>query len=422
MEVKIAIKFFKSDKGYKRVFEELRKKWISYGRTAGNIEIKNPSAEEINAVKRFLGKNIDEEKIKFKMKEFEKALKESSFGEIELKELLEEYFQEKIITNKEKESMAISEKERFFQKIIERLKNEKENTEEAAFLLNKIIEEKNSIWKDEKGEEVLFYSIQAINFLKNFKDKIKLAVLGAKISLNPHYFDRGTAGGKLLIQFLVWLYNFQFPTTSEEYLEVYYKAGIETDSISSFTTAYGISLYTEKGIHQGYEELIKEQEIYLLTLSNLKKIVRAQGKNKKIFIIENQMVFSYLCEYFQGKNISMICTSGQLKTASLILVDLLCKEECEIFYSGDIDPEGIEIADKLISRSGNKIIPWCYTVEDYEKSISNRIVSEESLKKLDKIKNPYFKTLIERVTKEKRAGYQESLIEKMIEDIKLISL
>lgn len=153
-------------------------------------------------------------------------------------------------------------------------------------------------------------------------------------------------------------------------------------------------------------------------MSNLKNIVGAEGVSRKIFIIENQMIFSYLCECFKNSNISLVCTGGQLKTASLILIDMLCNSECEIYYSGDIDPEGIEIADKLLKRGNGRITPWCFSLEDYKNSISNKIISEQSLKKLEKVESDFFKELILKVKEEKKAGYQELILNKMIEDIK----
>ena len=68
--------------------------------------------------------------------------------------------------------------------------------------------------------------------------------------------------------------------------------------------------------------------------------------------------------------------------AGNLLIDMLCNSECEIYYSGDIDPEGIEIADKLLKRGNGRIAPWCFFLEDYKNSISNKIISEQSLKKL----------------------------------------
>ena len=132
-----------------------------------------------------------------------------------------------------------------------------------------------------------------------------------------------------------------------------------------------------------------------------------------------KLIYSYLENIHKDKSISILCTSGQLKTAALILIDMLCEAGCKIYYSGDFDPEGIEIAEKLIQRDKN-IVPWCFSKENYRKAISENIISDERLKKLDKIENICFKELIEEIKKERKAGYQELLLDKMKKDIEEI--
>lgn len=88
--------------------------------------------------------------------------------------------------------------------------------------------------------------------------------------------------------------------------------------------------------------------------------------------------------------------------AGNLLIYMLSNSECEIYYSGDIDPEGIEIADKLLKRGNGRITPWCFSLEDYKNSISNKIISEQSLKKLEKIESDFFKELILKVKEEKK--------------------
>jgi len=129
-------------------------------------------------------------------------------------------------------------------------------------------------------------------------------------------------------------------------------SGIYPDDISSYTTCYGIYFYESDREHESYRHFIEKGEKYVLTLSNLSRLTRAERSGKKVFIIENQMVFSQVCEEMGGEEYSVMCTSGQLKTASLFLIDMLIKSGCELYYCGDIAPEGIEIADNLKKYSG----------------------------------------------------------------------
>lgn len=421
--LKECVSYFKNDRGYDKIFQQMREKWISYGKISGNIIVNNPTSEEREAVKKFLGIVSDTKKIKFKMADFEKALKESKFNSIELINLLEEYFQEKIIYQKEEKKLIEEERIRFFENIRVKLKIESIYNKEIEKLLDTIILEKSYLFKygedNSEIEKMIFLSLKAVHYLSNLDERVKIAILGAEIAKSPHYFDRGSAAGNFLIYLLYLLFDIEETKGAENILEVYYRANIEVDSVSNYVACFGIRLYIKSGEHGAYREFIKNSEEYLVTLSNLSKIVKADSDNKRVFIVENQMVFSYLCEYFKDKNISFLCTSGQLKTAALILIDMLCEAGCKIYYSGDFDPEGIEIAEKLIQRDKN-IVPWCFLKEDYRRTISENIISNERLKKLDKIENICFKELIEEIKKERKAGYQELLLDKMKKDIEEI--
>ncbi|WP_177164187.1 TIGR02679 domain-containing protein [uncultured Fusobacterium sp.] len=421
--LKECVSYFKNNRGYDKIFQQMREKWISYGKISGNIIVNNPTSEEREAVKKFLGIVSDTKKIKFKMADFEKALKESKFNSIELINLLEEYFQEKIIYQKEEKKLIEEERIRFFENIRVKLKIESIYNKEIEKLLDTIILEKSYLFKYGEDnfeiEKMIFLSLKAVHYLSNLDERVKIAILGAEIAKSPHYFDRGSAAGNFLIYLLYLLFDIEETKGAENILEVYYRANIEVDSVSNYVACFGIRLYIKSGEHGAYREFIKNSEEYLVTLSNLSKIVKADSDNKRVFIVENQMVFSYLCEYFKDKNISFLCTSGQLKTAALILIDMLCEAGCKIYYSGDFDPEGIEIAEKLIQRDKN-IVPWCFLKEDYRRTISENIISNERLKKLDKIENICFKELIEEIKKERKAGYQELLLDKMKKDIEEI--
>jgi len=422
------IKYFKDNKAYKRIFFEMRRKWRIYGRASGFIILDNANDAEREALRLFLGRSLDNEAIKFRMSEFEKALQETKFREIGLQELLEGYFHERLITNKEENQEKEEAKQQFFEIMIKELAQEESRYKDTIKWLEQAASQKKYgygliISEYEKQEDsikaIIIHVCRAIAYIRSMdENKIRLAVLGAEITFNPHFFDKDSIAGKLLIYALSFINDCEYPSNAESILELYYISNIKPDDISSYTTAYGVSLYTEEGLHQSYEIFIERNEAYLMTLSNLNRIVKADCRSKQVFIFENQMVFSHMCESLAGMPVSMICTSGQMKTASLILIDLLCKSDCRLYYSGDIDPEGIKIADRVIARDPVHIIPWRLSRNDYELSISDEKLDESRIKKLEKVQDDRFLEVIEALRKKKRAGYQELLIDKMLFDIK----
>lgn len=59
---KECVQYFKKSIVWKRVFEEFRKKYISYGRFAGKIVIKNLSYDDIDGIGRVLWQELSRKK------------------------------------------------------------------------------------------------------------------------------------------------------------------------------------------------------------------------------------------------------------------------------------------------------------------------------------------------------------------------
>lgn len=144
----------------------------------------------------------------------------------------------------------------------------------------------------------------------------------------------------ILIYLLTQLENIEVPNDSESIVELYFKYGIEGDIISSFTTAFGIKLYREDGEHLAYSEFIRRGESYLISLSNLKEIVKAQGVNNKIYVVENQMVFSYLCEILRIKKYLCYVHLDNLKQLLYILLIYFVKTLMKFITQGILMGKG----------------------------------------------------------------------------------
>lgn len=87
--------YFRNQKVYDRCFQELWKKWRSYGRVAGKITLKETSEQERRAITGIIGKVFYERKIQFSFAEFEAGLQRTRFAPVDMKQVLEEYFGKK---------------------------------------------------------------------------------------------------------------------------------------------------------------------------------------------------------------------------------------------------------------------------------------------------------------------------------------
>ena len=125
----------------------------------------------------------------------------------------------------------------------------------------------------------------------------------------------------------------------------------------------------------------------------------------RVYIVENPSVFQALLKKIKKEKIEkigLVCTNGQLNYSAYILLDILVNSNVEIYYSGDMDPEGLLIADKIKQRYPS-IKLWCYDVRQYEISKSKEQATDQRMHMLDALKG---------ISENKnRVGYQENMIE-----------
>lgn len=411
--------YFKNNQGFNRVMVKIRDRYKSLGKIGGTINLNKLTIAEKEALTGFLKKNYYKDSVSIKTEKFQDALKDTPFNGISLIDVLNEYFGEEIITKRDEKSIYEKEKEDFFRDIMDKVKDTK-----ACEWLKYVLESKKNAYNTisqryaidrESLRYDLYLVLDGINNLPYFKgEKERLALFSSKISKNPHTFDENTECGKLLIYGITYLLSEIYPKNAEERAEVFYRVGIIKDEISNYTICSGLLAYMDGKIHKGWEGFYNSNEPILISLWNLSEIEKVISQNDKVFVFENPTVFSEVLYRTSNKKLALMCTYGQVKLASLILLDMLAEQNTQIYYSGDFDPEGLMIADKLKARYGEKLTLWRYSVEDYEKAISEEIINEKRLKCLDNLKDEALIKLANHIKKERKAGYQELLIEQYV--------
>lgn len=143
-------------------------------------------------------------------------------------------------------------------------------------------------------------------------------------------------------------------------------------------------------------------------------------KYNKVVVMENPAVFMEVSEKCSKKDFPLVCTYGQVKLSGLILLDMLVEQKYKIYYSGDIDPEGIQIADKLKNRYKKDLCFLGFDVNTYKRNLSNMEVSSSRIKKLDKIKSVDLQGVCNELKMTKRVSYEEENINAIINFIETI--
>lgn len=415
-----AIIYFKKYPVFHKIFSGFRKKYESLGHLGGTVIIKNLTNDEKMQLSGFFQKDFYKNKtISISMQRMQKALKDSKFESLEWIDIFEGYFEHKMIWKKEILQRENETQKLFFDQILKGIKSDlvREWLDDRIMEKSTIYQRLQKEYKNSpEGLKALLHFIEAgIMKLPVFFDrKERLAVYAAQVTGNPHFFDSNTTAEMFLFDFI----SYHFHTQNEEGLsdieyrnQQYYAAGIIRDDLSNYVIVYGIHAKDNDCIlHSGIEGFFDKKEPVLLTLYTLSKLSEIYG-GKEIYILENPVVFSWLCQQCPEK--SFVCTNGQLRFSAFVLLDQLVRRS-KLFYAGDYDPEGLLIAQKLKLRYKERLTLWNYSVDLYEQNLSDVILNERRLKQLDQIFIEELQEIKEDMKYQKKAAYQESMLEDYI--------
>ena len=408
---KECLTYFQSDKIWDRILKAFRKKYSSYASFAGTIKITGLSVQDIETLEGFFCKNYHGKKsVSISASTFVKALSASKFDDVTAERLLELYFGGPIKGKKEKEA----ERRKQCGKIWNDFSGKQENTPAGQFLTI-IKEEVKPARKEplENWEIQLELAADMINALPFWSNRIEhLAIFASRVTGNPHAFDAGTISGNLLYRLIqrmnkdrqiVLPENKVFPSLQRH--RCYLSVGLMLDQVSNYMMFYGISARKKEGtVHAGIEGFLQEREMVQIPLVVLAKCEKIECPNHRI------RIFALLCAKATGEEAYM-CMNGQPRLSALLSLELLAKSDTKIYYAGDLDPEGLLIAQKLKKYYQGFFEYWHMTEEDYRKSRSEEVISEKRLKILDHIRDPELRKVADAVAKYKTAGYQEKIFE-----------
>ena len=237
---------------------------------------------------------------------------------------------------------------------------------------------------------------------------------------NPHALDHDQTEGRLFLQALAFLNGESTPTDADERTRLMYQFHILRDDILNFATVYGLTARKSDDSDIPYwQESVKTHSplnIPLREIVRATEIKPATDTPCPVFIVENSGVFSALIDIlqFHGKIVPLLALHGQLKAASWALLDKLEKNGVRFLYAGDYDPEGLAIADKLLSRYHNAET-WHMSSEEYNHATIH--LPESRIKKLPINIHPQLEQLAHEMRVKKRILYQESLIDVLARDI-----
>lgn len=470
------LRYFRERPVFGKLLRGFREKYLSYGRFAGTVTLKNLKESEREDLEGFLLRNYHGKKsASVSAERFEKALLESRFAGISGKDVLELYFKEPAEGKKELRQwedkqwtvlLAMGKEGagplavRWIDELskMQRRETDKEQRSAAGkaagnFLTYLKKRDREAGGNLTEAERLLKLGVRILDALpaenapgstgghaagcaENRKIETDpsgisaryLAVFAAEITGNPHAFDEGEKDGKYLEMLVEWYVqrtetensaggerggNREFPAFRKQRL--YLRAGLLRDDVSNYALAAGIRAESGSGKpHAGMEGFLCEGEPVQIPLSVIARWKSASCPENRLYIVENPSVYAVLCGKWDQK-CGLMCMNGQPRFSSLLLLDLLAGSGTEVWYGGDIDPEGLLIAQRLKRYYRGEFHCWHMSADDYELCVSEEEISQRRRKMLEKVEDPELKETAEAVKQRGRAGYQENMIREYLE-------
>lgn len=250
---------------------------------------------------------------------------------------------------------------------------------------------------------------------------------------NPEVFRELIRNEKAIRKFMIKNFGYQLKLDSEtaklEKKPYFARSWMGIENFSNeldyvFLMATLASL--EKRIFRNGKELKQwywaniEKSVQNISLRSLQYIDQVKPvKGNKVFVLENSGVYSSVLDELK-EVYPVVCTHGNFKLSGILLLDKLVQDGAELYYSGDLDVNGVMMANSLKTRYGSKVHFWRMGREEYLRCVSQVYITSTSLERLNSVIESELKEVIEEIHKIKKAGYQEPLLELYLSDIKKI--
>ena len=208
-----ALEIINSNKIYIEIFKNVMKKYKQYSKITGYFNINPKNNEEMDILASFDTNVYNNKKAKIKSKDVEKLFTKK-LKNFDFLQLLSVVTKEELITNKQVREILVNNEVEFFSTlikfcengigkewIISALQKKLYGYPSIKKLYKKALDESNINYL----KEDLIKCINAINNLPYLENKYEsLAIFSARHTKDPHFFDKDSIYGKLLINALVY--------------------------------------------------------------------------------------------------------------------------------------------------------------------------------------------------------------------------
>jgi uncharacterized protein (TIGR02679 family) len=431
-----AVAFF-NQAGLSRLLNLLREKYLQMGYVGGQVILAASTPGERRNIASFLGKPpYPEALVKIKLTDVEKALK-YSFN-CTLPDVLTAFFPGQPLVTRSEQRLAHSQHQAQYCAALASIVAElPEGSRGCSWLMHGPhgLEWLFSRYKNAPSEEqeqqltLVRHIVQVLDRLPSPGQPERLALFAQRTSGDPHALDPDRAAGRLFLLALSDLksgseHTVLPPQNRTQTLRLYTDMGLLIDTISSNVAVFNLAGAMHDTGSPDPLLQVAGKRVLLLPLRQVLEWQRIIPAGKDIYVFENPQVFEEVIAALDRvtRLPTIICTSGWPSVAALTLLDRLLAEppDKRLFYSGDFDLKGLQIAAFLLARYPRHCLPWRFDTDTYLLALQpdGVLARANELEILNTLPD-VFASLVTAMQEKKMWVYQESIAHLLVRDIKM---
>lgn len=416
------VQYLKAETGFKRFVSAWIHQYQRLGHLGGRICLDHLSEQEQEVIGSLLGMDLRmESTLRLSYQKLQKCLQKTRFEGVDMYRVLAAYYGGNICTKQDQKQVEETTFEQELMYIQQRFGQGKVWTWIQHELTYKgyLYQRIRQGVKEQKMDSIyqVFQMYDALPCWKH--EHISLPIFANKMLQDPHGLDQGSMI-QLLYQGICYLLQVEDHGSLIERNERLYQVGLLRDELSNYVMVAHLDASYQGQVHHSWHTFYMTWEPWVVTLHNISHIDCISSLSR-VYIVENPSVFMELCQIGKAnslQDVGFICTNGQPNACAYVLLDLLKQANIPMYYSGDFDPEGLCIAQKLKDRYKDILHLWRYGIEDYTKVRSHKIASQRRLTMMDGLQDTLLCNIANEIRLHQGAcGYQEALLQAYFMDL-----
>lgn len=284
----------------------------------------------------------------------------------------------------------------------------------------KLTEKQLKQWFDESNDVIDAFEKVSKAWYQLPKTYTYLPFFAYQLTGDAHAFDESTLAGRLLLQLFAVISK--EPVVDQQLARIEEKNALLNeffllkDDIHNFVAIRGLLAKKQGQVNGMWQQASLEKTAWNVPLKEILQVDQIYPpSHPSVLIIENSAVYSILLELLP--DVAIICSSGQFTYAVWQLLRKLIASDTHLYYSGDLDPEGLLMAQKLIEMFPKQVSTIGMTLESYQVGKKIEPLLSTQLQQLKKIQIKELKEIAEEMAVTHKKAYQEGFIDLIVMEV-----